>query len=313
MPAIILLMLAGLTAAPQTAPADTGPRDFTVKAGDKEFKLSDARGKYVALHFLLKTECPLCLRHTRTYTSEADKVAGVIHVFLKPDPDEDIRRWAAKLPTDPKPPLIYRDPDATLAKAYDIPDGYAFHGQTVHYPALVLLGPDGREVFRYIGKSNSDRLSFEKFAARVAQLSADPAGREWDLDRKKIALKGYDPVAYIAAGKAEAGKEDITSVYRGITCRFANADNRHRFAADPEKYLPAYGGWCATAMAEGNKVEIDPASFKVTEGRLFLFYKGGRGDALQAWNRDEPNLTRRADQQWKQLTDRAMPKEKSGE
>jgi peroxiredoxin Q/BCP len=66
---------------------------------------------------------------------------------------------------------IYRDPEAALAKAYNIPDGYKFHGQTVHFPALVLLNGEGKEVFRYVGKSNADRLGYEKFAAKLKELT----------------------------------------------------------------------------------------------------------------------------------------------
>jgi peroxiredoxin Q/BCP len=69
------------------------------------------------------------------------------------------------------PVTIYRDPDATLAKAYNIPDGYKFHGQTVYFPALVLLVGSGEEVFRYVGKSNADRLSYEKISAKLNELT----------------------------------------------------------------------------------------------------------------------------------------------
>lgn len=152
----------------------TTPDDFTLKsATDKtSFALKDARGQYVALHFLLKTECPLCLRHTRDYLTKAPTLPNVRQIFVKPDTDREIEAWAAKLPVDElaKAP-VYRDPNAQLAKAFDIPDGYAFHGQVVHYPATVLIGPDGKEVFRYVGKSNADRLSFEKLAEKVAELS----------------------------------------------------------------------------------------------------------------------------------------------
>jgi hypothetical protein len=72
--------------------------------------------------------------------------------------------------SDPfQPVTVYRDPDA-LAKKLKIPDGYQFHGQSVHYPALVLLNEKGEEVFRYVGKNNSDRLSFEKLAVKGAEL-----------------------------------------------------------------------------------------------------------------------------------------------
>ncbi len=150
------------------------PHDFTVRSitSTNTFKLSEAKGKFVALHFLLKTECPLCLRHTRDYLQRAATNSNVIHVFLKPDTEEEIKTWAAKLDADSPPVSIYRDLDARLAKAFNIPDGYKFHGQTVHFPALVLLNPDGKEVFRYVGKNNSDRLPYEKFAAKLQELTA---------------------------------------------------------------------------------------------------------------------------------------------
>ncbi|MFZ5828847.1 MAG: peroxiredoxin family protein, partial [Planctomycetota bacterium] len=142
---------------------------------DSTFSLKDAKGKFVAIHFLLKTECPLCLKHTRNYIAKASTLPNVVQVFLKPDTDEEIKAWAAKIPADElaKYP-IYRDPDAKLAEEFGIPDGYEFHGQVVHYPATVVIGPDGKEVFRYVGKSNRDRLAFEKLAEKVGELSSKP-------------------------------------------------------------------------------------------------------------------------------------------
>ena len=173
MGATILLLAMPFIAA---QPAQANPDDFTVQSAttDATFKLSEAKGKFVALHFLLKTECPFCLRHTHDYFSKADKLPNVIQVFLKPDSAEEIKAWASKQSPDEvaKNP-IYRDADAQLAKDYEIPDGYKFHGQTVHYPALVLLGPDGKEVFRYVGKNNSDRFSFEKLQAKIEELNKE--------------------------------------------------------------------------------------------------------------------------------------------
>ncbi len=163
-----LVLLANAHAAP------ANPDDFTVKSATSKatFRLADAKGKYVALHFLLKTECPVCLRHTRDYFTKAATLPNVVQVFLKPDTEAEIKSWAGKLPTDElaKNP-VYRDPDAKLAKAFTIPDGYKFHGQVVHYPATVLLSPAGKEIFRYVGKHNGDRLSFEKLAEKVGELS----------------------------------------------------------------------------------------------------------------------------------------------
>jgi thioredoxin-dependent peroxiredoxin len=148
--------------------------DFTVEspADGKVLKSSELRGKFVALHFLLKTECPFCLKHTHDYAKKAPTLPNVTQVFLKPDTAEEIRAWTAKLKEVPDFPslTVYRDADAALAKKLKIPDGYQFHGQSVHYPAVVLLNEKGEEVFRYVGKNNSDRLSFEKLAAKVAEL-----------------------------------------------------------------------------------------------------------------------------------------------
>jgi peroxiredoxin Q/BCP len=138
---------------------------------DRTFSLKEAKGKYVALHFLLKTECPICQRFTRAYITQAGTLPDVEQVFLKPDTREEIAAWAAAIPAEElKKFPVYRDPEAKWAKAFNVPDGYQFHGQVVHYPATILIGPDGKEVYRYEGKSNKDRLEFDALAAKVAEL-----------------------------------------------------------------------------------------------------------------------------------------------
>jgi peroxiredoxin Q/BCP len=152
------------------------PANFIVESAvdASRFELSSHRGKIVALHFLLKTECPYCLRHTHAYAALAGGTPEVVHVFLKPDSADEIKQWAGKIKEEGLEgrPVIYRDPDANLAKAYGIPDGYKFHGQVVHYPALVVLDVDGRELFRHVGKNNSDRLAPASFTARLAEVKA---------------------------------------------------------------------------------------------------------------------------------------------
>jgi len=170
----LLLTLLVTTWLAAVQPARANPDDFTVQSATSNamFKLSEARGKFVALHFLLKTECPYCLRHTRDYFTKAATLPNVIHVFVKPDTEAEIKSWAAKLPAEElvKNP-IYRDPDAKLAREFSIPDGYKFHGQVVHYPATVLLDTAGKEVFRHVGKHNGDRLPFEKLVEKVGELT----------------------------------------------------------------------------------------------------------------------------------------------
>ena len=150
------------------------PRDFELKSvnGQSVFNLSSAKGKYVALHFLLQTECPFCIRHTHEYITKASTLPNVIQVFIKPDTDEEIEQWARNFTDEELTQFpIYRDTEAQLANMFSIPDGYKFHNKTVHYPALILLNPKGKEVFRYIGKNNSDRFAFDRLKLKIEELT----------------------------------------------------------------------------------------------------------------------------------------------
>ena len=131
---------------------------------------------------------------------------------------------------------------------------------------------------------------------------SDTAIAQYNLGKNHLALEGYDPVNYLTRGNAVKGKPEIAARHRGVTYWFASDAHRKLFTESPAKYLPAYGGWCATAMAKGEKVEIDPANFKVTNGRLFLFFKAFYGNAIKDWNKDEPNLTTKADANWKRIS-----------
>lgn len=285
--------------------------NFTVqRVGEGDpFELAKARGRWVALHFLLKTECPICIRHTHAYSVGADEVAGVVHVFLKPDTDEEIKTWIGgydKRTAQAAMPSIYRDPDAALAKRLGVPDGYKFHGQTVHYPAFVLIDPQGKEAFRHVGKNNSDRFGFVQFSEKMAELTSGGAAH-LSLSKQQVALGGYDPVSYFTAEAPVKGQQTIASRYQGATYRFATADNRHMFAANPAKYVPAYGGWCAAAMVKGEKVAADPKNHKVTAGRLFLFNKDVPQDALSAWDKADGEAIGKADAAWKGIVTSQVP------
>jgi len=146
------------------------------------------------------------------------------------------------------------------------------------------------------------KVSYLPLFVLLAASTAFAGEREQlHVDKDRLAIKGYDPVAYFD-GTATAGKPELTAEYGGAVYRFANDANRQKFVADPPHYAPAYGGWCATAMADGSKVDIDPTSFKVTDGHLYLFYKGVFGDARKKWVKDEPGNVTKADGEWKKLT-----------
>ncbi len=142
-------------------------------------------------------------------------------------------------------------------------------------------------------------LIFLSHASLVHGQQTDTRKQQFNLERSGLAIEGYDPVAYFAANKAMEGKKDISFLYDGITYRFANTQNRDAFKANPSKYEPQYGGWCAYAMgAKGEKVEVDPETFKITDGKLYLFYNKYFNNTLKSWNKDEPHLKSSADQHW---------------
>ena len=121
----------------------------------------------------------------------------------------------------------------------------------------------------------------------------------FNVDGKGLWVEGYDPVAYSVLKKAVKGNAAISTVYKGATFRFAIAANRDLFLKDPERYLPMYGGWCAYALGANNeKVEVDPETFKIIDGKVFLFYNAYFNNTLTTWNKNEASLHRDADRHW---------------
>lgn len=119
--------------------------------------------------------------------------------------------------------------------------------------------------------------------------------------KKNIALEGYDPVSYFD-GNPLKGKEDFKVVFRSVTYLFTNASNAAKFKQAPENYEPAYGGWCAFAMGNsGEKVKIDPETFKILNGKLYLFYNFWGNNTLTDWNKNEALLKSKGDQNWKRI------------
>jgi len=114
-----------------------------------------------------------------------------------------------------------------------------------------------------------------------------------------VAIKGYDPVAYFAEHKAIKGQKEFSIVQDGVTYYFSSVANKETFIKHPMNYEPQYGGWCAYAMGEtSEKVEVDPETFKVVNGKLYLFYNGLFNNTLPKWNKAEVNLKMKADKNW---------------
>ncbi len=119
--------------------------------------------------------------------------------------------------------------------------------------------------------------------------------------KKNLALEGYDPISYFD-GKPTEGKEELKLSYEGIVYQFATQANLNKFKTKPSIYEPQYGGWCAYAMGEsGEKVKVDPETFKIINGKLYLFYNFWGNNTLTDWNKSEKKYLEAGDKNWKKL------------
>ncbi|PIF31523.1 YHS domain-containing protein [Flavobacterium sp. 9] len=124
---------------------------------------------------------------------------------------------------------------------------------------------------------------------------------QYNLENK-VAIQGYDPVGYFNQGKAIKGKKEISASYQGVIYKFSSSENKDAFLKNPSKYEPQYGGWCAYAMGSaGEKVEINPETFKIVDGKLYLFYNAYFNNTLKSWNKEETKLKSQADTNWKNI------------
>jgi YHS domain-containing protein len=114
-----------------------------------------------------------------------------------------------------------------------------------------------------------------------------------------LAIRGYDPVAYFRDGGPRLGKPEFSTRHGGATWRFASAEHKTLFEADPERYLPAYGGFCAYGTSRGYLVKIEPDSWSIVEGRLYLNYDL---DVRKTWSAKTRTYIAQADAKWPSLT-----------
>ncbi|MBC7921680.1 MAG: YHS domain-containing protein [Ferruginibacter sp.] len=134
----------------------------------------------------------------------------------------------------------------------------------------------------------------------ICAQSAPNAGRKHVNLENGLAIQGYDPVAYFTGNRALRGAENHAYRYQNATYYFASQQNLEAFKKNPARYEPAYGGWCAYAMGDsGEKVSIDPETFKVKDGQLLLFYHSTFNNTLPKWNKNEAKLHQQADQHWR--------------
>lgn len=145
-------------------------------------------------------------------------------------------------------------------------------------------------------------LFFIAILASSGFAQSSGSKKQLNLDKSGLAIEGYDPVSYFDSGKAMEGKKELAIVSEGITYWFNTPQHQELFRANPAKYQPQYGGWCAYAMGDsGKKISVDPETFKVLNGKLYLFYNKFFNNTLKDWNKAELALKAKADQNWSKI------------
>ena len=120
--------------------------------------------------------------------------------------------------------------------------------------------------------------------------------------KKGYVAKGYDVVAYFS-NKAVSGDSKYSTTHDGVKYKFSTKENLDTFKANPDKFVPKYGGYCAYAVAVyGKKVNINPDTYEIRNGELYLFYNSGSNNTLELWKKESPEeLKTKADKTWDKI------------
>jgi YHS domain-containing protein len=133
-------------------------------------------------------------------------------------------------------------------------------------------------------------------ALPLGARALEPVEQSW----RGIAIEGTDPVAYFTDGKPVAGSKEFELEWNGATWRFASAAHRDQFRADPERFAPQYGGYCAWAVGHGHTAKTDPDAWAIVGGKLYLNYDR---EVQKQWLPEKERWIEAADENWPRLRD----------
>lgn len=130
----------------------------------------------------------------------------------------------------------------------------------------------------------------------VTVISSAQSNKEINKDWAGHAIKGYDPVAYHTENNPIKGSKEFEVEWKNAIWRFASAENKRLFEADPEKYAPQYGGYCAWAVSRGYTAGVDPKdAWRIVDGKLYLNYSP---KIKKQWEEDIPGNIKKGDANW---------------
>jgi len=137
---------------------------------------------------------------------------------------------------------------------------------------------------------------------RAAQAYDEKSASTLNVDGQGVALKGYDPVSYFSPGGPARGRASLAATHEGAIYRFASAANRDAFKANPARFAPAYGGFCAMGVALEKKLDVDPQLWRIVDGKLYL---NVHKEAQARWLEDVKGNIGQADAIWGRIKDKA--------
>lgn len=137
----------------------------------------------------------------------------------------------------------------------------------------------------------------------ITQAAVPGSTSSVNVDQAGLALRGYDPVAYFDTGKPLKGITTISTTFNGGRYLFATKAHLQTFLSDPARYIPQFGGFCAVGTSFGEKVDADPETGRVVDGKLYVNYND---KAQVIFNKDVPGTITRAEQNWPKVKDKVQ-------
>lgn len=136
--------------------------------------------------------------------------------------------------------------------------------------------------------------------AVIGVAKAAEAPEHVNIGSDGYSIDRYDPVAYFTEARPVRGKPEFSAEYHGAKYSFSSKSNQELFLANPDKYVPQYGGYCAYGVVHGGKSDVDPEVWEIVDGKLYLMISGG---TKSVWQKKKRAYIQKADKAWKFITD----------